>query len=431
MARILPPEPNLEHLRNEAKALLKAFRSKDHDACKTLQLLDHLKSFSTEQLLKLKLSLAQAQFALAMDYGFPSWDDLRKFVNKLRSEPEHTKPLPGALLIDFVYNSKTKGNHNARSLNETLRHSGTISSYDQLMGDLGLAFILQADSNWTAWGLPVGQLDIGWWPLDAWGTLMRLDFVGKAVGQEIKILPFESELYSSDPEQHFKKHHAEPIQQALKSGIAPLIYFDTCFVISGYDAGYPPILGYCPWAKEPTLERLKEFPWHVVIPGAKTEPMPRQDADRQALEYAITLFKDEIPVKSRKCAHVPERADYLTSGTKSYDLWVSLLRDPDNWGAHYYHANVVYTLYRNRQSAPPYLREMANRHAPAASAILLSAADIYEKAIVKIDGAVTNEKVLGTPEGRDNLASLMLQVRDIEAQAIQLLEKALFAMDSR
>ena len=40
MPRRRPPHPNLEHLRNEAKALLKAQRRGDTAACQTLRLLN-------------------------------------------------------------------------------------------------------------------------------------------------------------------------------------------------------------------------------------------------------------------------------------------------------------------------------------------------------------------------------------------------------
>ena len=58
-ARALPPRPNLEHLKNEAKQRLKALRSQDPHA-----------------------KLASAQLAVARDYGFASWRQLKAHVEQ-------------------------------------------------------------------------------------------------------------------------------------------------------------------------------------------------------------------------------------------------------------------------------------------------------------------------------------------------------------
>ena len=58
-AQALPPRPNLEHLKNEAKQRLKALRSQDPQA-----------------------KLAVAQLAVARDYGFASWRQLKAHVDQ-------------------------------------------------------------------------------------------------------------------------------------------------------------------------------------------------------------------------------------------------------------------------------------------------------------------------------------------------------------
>lgn len=60
MTRSLPSRPNLDHLRNQAKDLLDTARA----------------THPTWQ-------LADAQFALARDYGFPSWPALKAHVDQL------------------------------------------------------------------------------------------------------------------------------------------------------------------------------------------------------------------------------------------------------------------------------------------------------------------------------------------------------------
>ena len=58
MSRDLPPNPNLEHLKKQAKALLEKLRQQNADA-----------------------TLVDAQHALAREYGFPSWPKLKAYVD--------------------------------------------------------------------------------------------------------------------------------------------------------------------------------------------------------------------------------------------------------------------------------------------------------------------------------------------------------------
>ena len=60
LARALPARPSLEHLKNEAKQRLKALRTQDPEA-----------------------KLAAAQFAVAREYGFAGWRQLRAYVDHI------------------------------------------------------------------------------------------------------------------------------------------------------------------------------------------------------------------------------------------------------------------------------------------------------------------------------------------------------------
>ena len=62
MSRALPPHPNLEHLRNQAKDLLRDWRQHKPDA-----------------------QLADALHAIARDHGFASWPKLKAHVDSLRA----------------------------------------------------------------------------------------------------------------------------------------------------------------------------------------------------------------------------------------------------------------------------------------------------------------------------------------------------------
>jgi hypothetical protein len=77
MSRVLPPHPNLEHLRKQAKDLLRDWQQLRPDA-----------------------QLADAQHAIARDYGFPSWPKLRAHVESLTGEGDRAPaPAPGSLFV--------------------------------------------------------------------------------------------------------------------------------------------------------------------------------------------------------------------------------------------------------------------------------------------------------------------------------------------
>ena len=75
-SRDLPARPHLDHLRNEAKALHKAFDAGDADAVRRVR--DAIGA-------KAGLKLTDAQRVIAREYGFPTWAQLRTHVRASRS----------------------------------------------------------------------------------------------------------------------------------------------------------------------------------------------------------------------------------------------------------------------------------------------------------------------------------------------------------
>src|SRR5262249_5311254 len=77
VAKNLPPRPNLDHLRSQAKALLAALQSGDADAIATIR--EHLTAangMSEEQIRKAPFRLAAAPSAVARKTGCASWPQL-------------------------------------------------------------------------------------------------------------------------------------------------------------------------------------------------------------------------------------------------------------------------------------------------------------------------------------------------------------------
>ena len=85
MTRSLPERPDLDHLRHEAKTLLRAARSGALDATQRLAAVPRLVALSLEQR-RDTARLADAQHALAREYGFESWP-------RLKLEVEARQPL--------------------------------------------------------------------------------------------------------------------------------------------------------------------------------------------------------------------------------------------------------------------------------------------------------------------------------------------------
>jgi ankyrin repeat protein len=89
----LPPRPDLEHLKNQAKALLRAYREKDAEA------VAQFRSLSLRRGVEPKL--AHAQRLIARQYGFASWAKLKAHVAAAAS-PDPTKLLGAAFQRDDV-----------------------------------------------------------------------------------------------------------------------------------------------------------------------------------------------------------------------------------------------------------------------------------------------------------------------------------------
>ena len=86
MAHKLPPRPNLEHLRRQAKLLLSELASGDKQAVATMrQHLPAAKKMSDEQIRQEQFRLADAQSAIARKTGFASWPQLARHVEQLRA----------------------------------------------------------------------------------------------------------------------------------------------------------------------------------------------------------------------------------------------------------------------------------------------------------------------------------------------------------
>ncbi|MCC7409938.1 MAG: hypothetical protein IT442_17865 [Phycisphaeraceae bacterium] len=80
MPRSLPPRPTMDHLRKEAKAILHAYRERDASVLPTLRRLAQFSRAGDAEIFAAKVALHEAQYALALNYGFVSWEKLKERV---------------------------------------------------------------------------------------------------------------------------------------------------------------------------------------------------------------------------------------------------------------------------------------------------------------------------------------------------------------
>src|SRR5690349_21314504 len=85
-ARQLPPRPNLDQLKRQAKDLLESARRHEADARARFRMLPAFASASDQTLDRAPLALHDAQSVIAREHGFASWNALREHVEALTLE---------------------------------------------------------------------------------------------------------------------------------------------------------------------------------------------------------------------------------------------------------------------------------------------------------------------------------------------------------
>ena len=100
MSAQLPQNPNLEQLKKQAKALLKAHQTGEPEACSRIQgSFPRLARTPVLEISNALFSLRDAQLVLAREYGFKSWPKLKRFIEILSQDPHRLIVLRVAQLI--------------------------------------------------------------------------------------------------------------------------------------------------------------------------------------------------------------------------------------------------------------------------------------------------------------------------------------------
>lgn len=425
MVSSLPPAPDIEHLKNEAKAIHKAHLRRDPSSCKVLRNLRRFRDASDEDILSADVPLTEVQFALALEYGRGSWAELREAVGR-------AKPSAGCVLVGGdVPLASGSGNGYVRGLETLLACEGAPVSYERLMGLSGMAFILQADAE-HRWN---GKVDAGWWPLDPWGLKLNREFLARAVGYELVEVGRFYDSHEWPPavddrrDFYLKQIHARVVRQidAVRPVLMTFCPAESNFgyVITGYDknmpADRPPVWGRCAVDTEGKYGYSADWPVGVIVVGSRLAPMDRNAADVAALRQAVALAHDQAgPFEARW-------RDRRFTGQKAWASWSALLRNVDEPTEDRFHGNVRGQLMGNRTAAVAYLREVAERRDGQAAEELRAAAAAYENVLERLK--LLNPSHTGDAEKRRQLADEVDRIAGLEAEAVMHVERALAAME--
>ena len=86
MSRQLPPNPNLEQLKKQAKSLLRRKQDANPEALKRIrESHPRWRNLSQEQAAASKFTLADAQLVIANEYGYRSWSKLQSYIKSLEA----------------------------------------------------------------------------------------------------------------------------------------------------------------------------------------------------------------------------------------------------------------------------------------------------------------------------------------------------------
>jgi hypothetical protein len=114
MSRQLPSHPNLEHLRKQAKDLLRDLQQRDPS-----------------------LKLSDAQHALAREYGFASWPKLKVHVESLSSAVTDNHPFAGRWRANLSKSHRHPGNQFQNAVLEFAVQGNSVTIVDVLVDDSG------------------------------------------------------------------------------------------------------------------------------------------------------------------------------------------------------------------------------------------------------------------------------------------------------
>ena len=322
----------------------------------------------------------------------------------------------------------------ARGMDLVLNTLGHDVDYETIMGDMGLAFIMQGEEN--SINRFDGAVDVGWWPLEPLG-IIRLNFLERTVGRVIRDAKLPSG--GKHPASAYKQWLEPMVISSVGDGTPCLIRVGSAwYIITGYDDQESPLIGMCPNEEEGNerIYRIEEPmpPYAALAIGEAVPAMDRTQADMKALDFAIALHRDQVlgPEAGYSGAYHLRRGDeygkYWRTGLKSFSSWITCLEDMEHLGQHFWHGNVTGHLKWNRTTAVRYLGAMQKRHTKPVADHLGNAIEKYEAVVGEVEQVDTSRDAITSLQGREELISRIRGIAGLESQAVDALEEAAKAM---
>jgi hypothetical protein len=442
MTRSLPPKPSLRFLQEQAKDLVKAQRRKEPTVCGMLRLLRRFHDASDAEILAAKVALHEAQFALAMEYGFPSWEAL---VHKVASDGEAT-----------VFRDE--------------RAAKAVFQGDRLRQD---TFSLAVAAALKSLGKPVDYATVHLWSGNAFAPDIRpdeptrchwqlqgrercLDVIAAAAGVQARTFPSCEELVpaATKPEgmvagskkeqewerETFARPAASYLSHALQVGemvvscgewaqpARGVLWCDWGLVVEARNDGT--ILGTAPNGRADNVITHVRDGWVLRADG---EPQVREYIRRLVLQRAVERIRGAGP------AFKPAPRG-VVFGLAAMDAWISAMSQVPfdqqqwqgkDWSAGQARETALPTFWAS-QAAAGYLRQMAGELPAAAASALRDAAGQYDRIVELLtppladSGEQTYPVIMGDPAKQtQHVQQVLCPVRGCLEAAAAAIEKVL------
>ncbi len=328
--------------------------------------------------------------------------------------------------------------NNAGGLAVVLECLNIAADYDTLMGDSGLAFVWQAEALHKKEGKVEKFLNTNW----PFSFVTRVDFLSQTLGRRLRLEYLPDYACGAVSLREFNYEHVLPaIETEVKEGRPVLGLDSSSMVVTGYKRAPDGVLDsffvHWPGPGANRLSTFEEYLVGVVAVGGPIPQLDRKEADRLAIQHAVSLGRDalfhgasfpEDPDADGNSDCIPNPEDIVTSrsyytGCESFALWKDSIKDETSKA--YEDRGYAYrALALLRRSAPVYLRAMALRHPENVAKALTLAADTYELVLKELPDMTNYDPVNPSEETRQQAADRIGRITELEAKAITSLDEA-------
>ena len=385
MSHTLPPRPDFTQLKHQAKDLLRAHKRKDASVCGVLRRLRRFASADDTGILNQPLALHEAQYALAMDYGFASWNALKRHVEKVAGRPNPVRREKDRTYVTGL--EKHPIGHDGEHENSAIAAvAGVMAAmgeqdltYEYLMGTSGAAFRVQmAHPVWcpSAACAPCGYdcvpevMAVTGYRLTWIDTQRDGKWLGYGVKEALQAVPTSVD------------RGVPVILSGKEAGLIVGYHADGKLVVRPYaygEDGYTDaeVFG-APAVLEPSMieaTAANDWAWAVGIIEPQDLPVDRHEAVVNSLRLAVKLGNTE-------------RFGQYLSGFAAIQYWIDGLLDESrfadlteqNWfGPAHANGYCYGCLWSCRVTAEKYLREVAGDYDDPIRSRMLEIAALYKQ----------------------------------------------------